>query len=959
MQKDIEHKAQGYAARHGRHKLWCRVVSVLACVAIFVTTYMLILPGITMEQTAYCGLEEHSHDASCYETQLTCTLAETEDAGENETGEEAHSHTDDCYAEVLTCRQEEHEHTLACYSDASADVETAKDWEQTLEAVERTGVPAADLVAVAKSQLGYAESTRNYAVEDDQKKGYTRYGDWFGDAYGDWSAMFAAFCLHYAKVDYPTDGDCNSWMEALRTAPRDDLRMAADETPAAGDLAFLDLDGDDTADHIGIITAVPEDEADASDLRMIVGDAEDCVQYESYPSGAAEILAYGKLPTEETEPGQKNEPDAVQPDTANSITTNAKDKPSSGGTDEVGLTPVEAPDYIGSIPSTNNGWQITKEKYTDREQSNKIAMDGDNDGETAVYLQKNVVPTDTENEFLVYLSMDKKMTWKTFFDNSGFGVTTSNGTNPGKFVSSINGKSTAIGAHGEYGTHQYVIELTVYQKRGDTTPLYTYKDVRYGASPNCSHGSVWMTIPGVSGYLILRNNTTLKADGGGQGDIMQLPLYLDDALKDDDFSFSDTIFDKVTDTMGEYMEFQEIVKSDGDASFDTATNTLTWIPEDNETVVSGVTQTGSALSGWNNNITQLVYRVRLRVEQENFASCGDTLSSTANSISKGESYAVNQQASLTFHKEALENATGTTGESLTVQYPVPEVRGLLYNISFEKRSETGKELRGAVFALYQEDGTTPVKDADGNDYTVTTVAGQTSKFTDLPYGEYILKEVKAPPHYNASRIEWSVPLCYTTNSNVLKQDSTDLQKLRYTGQDGNSGKWIITNSKGEYTYKVSVQKTDNAKNPLQGAVFTLTNPDATAEPLRSTTDEKGAISFNAVFRTGVIYTLSEVETPDGYQPLPADIQFKVVEDTATDTATAELVNAADLNNLVGLTLEETDGESVLTIHVINRPGYELPETGGSGVRFLYAGGSGLLALALWLAWRKRRQERNG
>lgn len=944
MQKDIEHKAQGYAARHGRHKLWCRVVSVLACVAIFVTTYMLILPGITMEQTAYCGLEEHSHDASCYETQLTCTLAETEDAGENETGEEAHSHTDDCYAEVLTCQQEEHEHTLACYSDASADVETAKDWEQTLEAVERTGVPAADLVAVAKSQLGYAESTRNYAVEDAQKKGYTRYGDWFGDAYGDWSAMFAAFCLHYANVDYPTDGDCDSWMEALRTAPRDDLRMAADETPAAGDLAFLDLDGDATADHIGIITAVPEDEADASDLRMIVGDAEDCVQYESYQSGAAEILAYGKLPTEETEPEQKNEPDAVQPDAANSIMTNAKDKPSSGGTDAANLTVVEAPDYIGSI-NTANQWQIVAEQYSGNANANKVPYDTDGDGTPDLLLQKNVVPTENENEFLVYLSMTKQLTWDELLVQSQLGLTTQ-GSWKGKEgelvnTSSIGGNKSNVLLPGQ-GTNSYY--ATIYLTRSGKT-VHTFTGWFNGTTPNAAMCTGYIILNGLSGKAIIASSgVNLHNDGNGSGKSLEYTIDLDKMSNNSiSYALEEIHLDSVTDQLGDGMIYNGLVKCDGSVS--ESNGTITWNITEN-TDITGKNYT-DPVTGYMENVAQLVYRVKLDVTQSDFHSCANNMKSTT---TDPESYAVNKSATLSYHR-------GDQGTSKTKDFLVPYVRGLLYNISFEKQSETGKELSGAEFALYQKDGT-PVKDAAGNDYTVTTVAGETSKFTDLPYGEYILKEVKAPPHYNASPIEWSVPLCYTTNSSVLKQDSTDLQKLRYTGQDGNSGKWIITNSKGEYTYKVSVQKTDNAKNPLQGAVFTLTNPDAAAEPLQGTTDEKGAISFDAVFRTGVIYTLSEVETPDGYQPLPADIQFKVMEDTATDTATAELVNA-ELKDLVGLTLEETDSESVLTIHVINRPGYELPETGGSGVRFLYAGGSGLLAFALWLAWRKRRQERNG
>ena len=70
-----------------RRSFFRRFVSILACVVVFCTTYALLLPAITLEKTAACGIEEHQHDDSCYENKLTCGLKETE----------GHSHTEDCY----------------------------------------------------------------------------------------------------------------------------------------------------------------------------------------------------------------------------------------------------------------------------------------------------------------------------------------------------------------------------------------------------------------------------------------------------------------------------------------------------------------------------------------------------------------------------------------------------------------------------------------------------------------------------------------------------------------------------------------------------------------------------------------------------------------------------------------------------------------------------------------------
>ena len=82
-----------------------------------------------------------------------------------------------------------------------------------------------------------------------------------------------------------------------------------------------------------------------------------------------------------------------------------------------------APDYIGSIDMAN-AWQIEAEEYTGNAKSAKIGDDVDNDGTAEVLVQKNVVPTANENEFLVYLSISKQMSWDTLLAQSTLGLTT-------------------------------------------------------------------------------------------------------------------------------------------------------------------------------------------------------------------------------------------------------------------------------------------------------------------------------------------------------------------------------------------------------------------------------------------------------------------------------------------------------------------------------------------------------
>ena len=176
----MQNNTDAYAKAHERKSIWKRIVTVLSCLVVFCTTYALILPAITASDDTFCGFTEHTHSDACFESRLVCGLAESEE----------HTHSDACYEEVLVCDKQEHEHTLACYSDPEADKESAAVWERSVP--DDLGDNwAKNVAAVAVSQIGYAESEHNFTVQDDNMNGYTRYGDWYGKPYDGWSAMFA------------------------------------------------------------------------------------------------------------------------------------------------------------------------------------------------------------------------------------------------------------------------------------------------------------------------------------------------------------------------------------------------------------------------------------------------------------------------------------------------------------------------------------------------------------------------------------------------------------------------------------------------------------------------------------------------------------------------------------------------------------------------------------------------
>ena len=324
LQKHIEQVKENRKKRNRLVTLFC-VLSLFVAVGVF---WQLRIVGITMTDEACCGkvehqhtqacmektlicgkeegemdgaqlicdISEHIHGSACYQTQrvlvcdvpghqhtdacyeeqqvLLCTQQEHTHTADCYANAVPHVHTADCYKTTYVCGLEEHQHTRLCYRDPRADVESKEDWEQTLP--EKLSENWADaLVSIAKSQLGYEESTRNFELAEDgvTEKGYSRYGAWYGNPYGDWNTMFASFCLHYAHIpeEYIPQ---NSGAFALQSMVRAKaVPLNAEPTLQAGDIVFFADDPQSKeVSHSGIVTAVK-----GEDITVIMGDMDHTV----------------------------------------------------------------------------------------------------------------------------------------------------------------------------------------------------------------------------------------------------------------------------------------------------------------------------------------------------------------------------------------------------------------------------------------------------------------------------------------------------------------------------------------------------------------------------------------------------------------------------------------------------------------------------------------------------------
>ena len=117
MAKDALQGTEKYTKAHLRKKRWYQVVTCLAAVVVFCTTYALILPAITLEKQ--CDIPEHTHTDACYtqvmSREMTVPVCSAETLA-------IHQHTASCYDSDgdLTCGYANfvvHRHDSTCYGE--------------------------------------------------------------------------------------------------------------------------------------------------------------------------------------------------------------------------------------------------------------------------------------------------------------------------------------------------------------------------------------------------------------------------------------------------------------------------------------------------------------------------------------------------------------------------------------------------------------------------------------------------------------------------------------------------------------------------------------------------------------------------------------------------------------------------------------------------------------------------
>ena len=210
------------------------------------------------------------------------------------------------------------------------------------------------------------------------------------------------------------------------------------------------------------------------------------------------------------------------------------------------------------------------------------------------------------------------------------------------------------------------------------------------------------------------------------------------------------------------------------------------------------------------------------------------------------------------------------GKSITNEMINGEIHGM-------KKDEDGKALAGATIGLFLTDGTEPI---------MTTVSAEDGSFTfaDIPYGEYVVREIAAPEGYVMDDTPYTVK---------VDQDGAVIE---------------ITNK----LIRGSVQLTKVDKNypdhHLSGAIFEVYRDGKLVDQMEELSD--------GVYKLDNLpygdYTLKETEAPKGFFLDEKTYSFSIKEDGKTVVVENEtgkgFVNQAQTG---GIRIEKTSDDGVL------------------------------------------------
>ena len=197
----------------------------------------------------------------------------------------------------------------------------------------------------------------------------------------------------------------------------------------------------------------------------------------------------------------------------------------------------------------------------------------------------------------------------------------------------------------------------------------------------------------------------------------------------------------------------------------------------------------------------------------------------------------------------------------------PEAK--LYTIQLHKVNGEGRALAGAVFGLFEADGSTPVANPYGEGQaTATSDANGLVSFVGFEAKDYVVKELTAPEGYQLSTASIAVSATELSAASDLVVDKGNVVNQPFTEIPPTPP--VV--EKPELTlYSIQLHKVNNEGKALAGAVFGLFEADGVtpvANPYgegqaTATSDANGLVTFTGLEAKD--YVVKEITAPAGYQ----------------------------------------------------------------------------------------------
>ena len=626
---------------------------------------------------------------------------------------------------------------------------------------------------------------------------------------------------------------------------------------------------------------------------------------------------------------------------------------------------------LPTIPGSGlNEWQVVRGGYKGRYTKGQDVSAGFDtnanvsySNDDAVRMTKNVVSTDTENEFKMYLNVEPQVSWEEILQLNTVQVSHNSANIDVPYWPSGGGADDKLSLT-PTSTKKTPIKLKYYAM-DNGRKLILAEIIMYCASNNVPNGSIAMGNPFLSGTFedgtpksfYYQRKFSLRATSDGS--IPEQEVNISMLYAKYDFSTKKVLAQRVEDQVNNLIKVDENSFNYDGGSINYNGEVVNWtIPTQDLGVLPYTTDSSGNItpvgvkrtlpSGkvtyYRQEAYQMSYNFSLNVQDDKFVSAGSK--DSTNDISKEYAIQTNKSPDDASDKEKGGKVTYTTnGQTGTGDFKSPYIKGLLYDLEFQKVVEGSKvPLAGVTFTIERQAGGSTYSEQIVHTDTKATGEDGWIKFHNLPWGTYTIKEISykegdvfqtnylntgdLPKELGTVRIgEVINPNALTENhsSGHSGDTSSDVKNRLFVFQNGTVEN---TPNRARITIIKNVNSYDSIPDALKSQKYTVNvkstsemkiyeKPGSQDDKLNSLDGQQQlghqeTVTYDLIVpKNGGTINLQEV--------IPESIKNKVVFDSATVTANA---GSTDLGSVT----EKNQGCEVtvlpgndLTVTITNTP----------------------------------------